>query len=231
MIAGPDTPPWTLPITGRRVATSIAMPEIVLITASPSLPASMHSRAFSRMSVWLGESLVMSGFFVSRAAGGDDARAHLRVVAELHAAFLHVRAGDVDLHRVDRRIVEAARDLGVLLDGRAADVGDEARLGEVERRQDLPHHVVDAGVLQADRVDHAVRRFRHAVRRVAEPRLPGRALQHDRADVAVREPGDARVFLAEADAAREQHDGRGELQAAEVDREGGRRARDVVSTA
>ena len=41
------------------------MPEIVLMTASPSLPASMQSRAFSRMSVWFGESLVISGFFVA----------------------------------------------------------------------------------------------------------------------------------------------------------------------
>ena len=55
-----------LPITGRRVFTSIAMPMIVLITASPSLPASMQRRAFSRMSVWFGDSLVISGFFVTR---------------------------------------------------------------------------------------------------------------------------------------------------------------------
>ena len=80
--------------------------------------------------------------------------------------------------------------------------------------------MVDAGVLQADRVDHAVRRFGHAVRRVAEPRLLGRALQDDGAGVAVREARDARVFLAEADAAREQHDRRGELQAAEIEGEG-----------
>jgi dihydroorotate dehydrogenase (NAD+) catalytic subunit len=65
-VAGPDTPPCTLPITGRRVPTSIAMPEIVLITASASLPASMQSLAFSRMSVWFGDSLVINGFFVAR---------------------------------------------------------------------------------------------------------------------------------------------------------------------
>ena len=41
------------------------MPEMVLMTASPSLPASMHSRAFSRMSVWFGESLVISGLRVA----------------------------------------------------------------------------------------------------------------------------------------------------------------------
>ena len=65
LIAGPDSPPCTLPITGRRVFTSMAMPIIVLITASASLPASMQRRAFSRMSVWFGDSLVISGFFVT----------------------------------------------------------------------------------------------------------------------------------------------------------------------
>ena len=84
------------------------------------------------------------------------------------------------------------------------------------------HHVVDARVLQADRVQHAHRRLVDAVRRVAEPRLARGALQHDGADVAVREALDARVFLAEADAAGQQHDRRGELQAAEFDAERGR---------
>ena len=65
LIAGPDKPPWMLPITGRRVFTSIAMPMIVLITARPSLPASMQRRAFSLMSVWFGDSLVMSGLLVT----------------------------------------------------------------------------------------------------------------------------------------------------------------------
>ena len=158
------------------------------------------------MSVWFGESFVISGLLRDLAAGRDDARRHVGVVAERDAAFFDVRAGDVDLHRVDRRIVEAPRDLGVLLDRRAADVGDEARLVEIERRQDLAHDVVDAGVLQADRVQHAARGFPDAVRGIAEPRRERRALEHDRADGGVREAFDPRVLLAEADAAREQHD-------------------------
>jgi len=84
----------------------------VLITASASVPASMQRRAFSRMSVWLGESLVR----------------------------------------------------------------DEARLGEIELRQDDAHHVVDARVLQPDGVQHPRRRLVHTVRRVAEARAAGRAL-------------------------------------------------------
>ncbi len=65
-MAGPDRPPWMLPITGRRVRTSIAMPMMVLMTARASVPASMHRRAFSRMSVWFGDSLVMRGLRVTR---------------------------------------------------------------------------------------------------------------------------------------------------------------------
>ena len=65
LMAGPESPPCTLPITGRRVRTSIAMPITVLITARASDPASMQRRAFSAMSVWLGESLVMSGLLVT----------------------------------------------------------------------------------------------------------------------------------------------------------------------
>ena len=71
----------------------------------------------------------------------------------------------------------------------------------------LLHHVFGAGILQADRVQHARRRFVDAVRPVAEPRLAGGALEHDGAHVAVGEPLDAGVFLAEPHAARQQHDG------------------------
>ena len=56
-----------------------------------------------------------------------------------------------------------------------------------------------------------------AVRRVAEACLSRRPLEYDRTDVAVRESLDAGVFLTEADAAGQQHDGRVERQAAEVD--------------
>ena len=48
--------------------------------------------------------------------------------------------------------------------------------------------VVDAGVLQADRVQHAGRCFPDAVRRIAEPRRERGALQHDGADGGVAKP-------------------------------------------
>ena len=65
-MAGPDSPPRTLSMNGFRSSMSIAMPMIVLMTANPSEPASMHRRAFSWISVWLGESFAMIGFFVCR---------------------------------------------------------------------------------------------------------------------------------------------------------------------
>ena len=54
-----------LPMIGRRVSTSMAMPISVLMTANASVPASMQARALARMSVWFGESFVISGFFVT----------------------------------------------------------------------------------------------------------------------------------------------------------------------
>jgi hypothetical protein len=127
------------------------------------------------------------------------------------------RAGDVDLERVDGRVVEAPRDLGILLDRRAADVRDEPRFTKIERRQNLVHDMIDPGVLQADRVQHAGRRLPDAVRRIAEPRSERGALQHNGADRGVAEALDARVLLAEPDAARQQHDRRVELQTAKVE--------------
>ena len=50
---------------GRRVAESIAMPMTVLMTDRPSVPASMQALAFACMSVWLGDSFVISGFLVT----------------------------------------------------------------------------------------------------------------------------------------------------------------------
>ena len=48
-----------------RVRTSTAMPISVLMTANALVPASMQRRALSWMLVWLGESLVISGFCVT----------------------------------------------------------------------------------------------------------------------------------------------------------------------
>ena len=107
----------------------------------------------------------------------------------------------------------------VLLDGGPRQVGEEPRLGEVERGQDLVDDRPRAGVLQPDRIEHPPRRLPHPVGRIAEPRLERRPLQADRAGVPVREALDPRILLAEPHAAREQHQRGVERQAAELDRE------------
>ncbi len=154
-----------------------------------------------------------------RTTGGDDPCRHLGVVAELHAAFLDVRAGDVDFDGVNRRIVEALRDALVFLDRGAGDIRKKPRLGEIETRENVIDHPVDPGILQADCVEHAHRRFIDTMRLVAETRVAGRALENNGADVGVRETLDARVFLAEPDAARQQHDRRRHRDATELGRE------------
>ena len=55
---------------------------------------------------------------------------------------------------------------------------------------------------------------------VAGPFGVGQALEHHGADITIGEPFDASVFLAEADAARQQDNWRVERQAAEVDVQG-----------
>src|SRR5690606_6487118 len=103
----------------------------------------------------------------------------------------------------------------VVFDGRAAHVGDETRLAEVESRQDVLDDAFDARVLQPDRIQHAHRRFVHAMRRIAEPRFERGPLQYDRPSVAVGIALYTGVLLAESYAAGKQHDRRVEAQAAE----------------
>ncbi len=55
------------------------------------------------------------------------------------------------------------------------------------------------------------------MRRVAETRRKRRPLKHNGADVAITEAFDACIFLAEADTAGQENDGRAEAQAAEAD--------------
>ena len=203
-------------LVGRELPPGVRL-LLVLVRRTKFLPLLAISLATG--SKYLRRELGDQGLLRRGPAGRDDARAHLRVVAELDAAFLDVRTGDVDLHRIHGRVVEPARDRDVLVDRAARDIGDEARLAEVEAGQDVRDHVRDAGVLQADRVQHAAVGLVDAVRRVAESRVQRGALEHDRAAVGVREALDAGVLLAEADAAGQQHDRGGELHPAEQGRE------------
>ncbi len=58
------------------------------------------------------------------------------------------------------------------------------------------------------------------MRNISEPRKQGGALEHHGAGIAIGEALDARVLLPESDATRQQHDGRGEVHAAESQPQG-----------
>ncbi len=189
----------------------------VLITANASLPASMQRRAFSADIGLVGRQLGDERFARHAAAGLHDLGRHVGVVAERHAAFLDVGTRDVDLDGIDGRLVEAARDLDVLLDRGARNIGNETGFGKVELREDSPHDVLDARILKSNGIQHAGRCLVDAVRRVPQPRVLSRALEHDGARVAIRKPLDARVFLPEAHASRQEHNGRAEIEPAEVE--------------
>ncbi len=60
-MAGPDSPPNTLPSAGRRASMSIAIPSRVFIMDMASAPASSAAFAMATMSVTLGESFGMTG--------------------------------------------------------------------------------------------------------------------------------------------------------------------------
>ena len=85
----------------------------------------------------------------ARAAAGDDLRRRL-------GRLLDVRAREVELDRLDiGAIVEALADAGVVVGGEAADRDPDAQAEPRERGQRLVEEAVDAGALQADRVEHA----------------------------------------------------------------------------
>src|SRR6185437_7529579 len=128
-----------------------------------------HAGALANVGL-IGRELGDEGLLRCPPAGCYDACRHLRDIAELDAALLDVGTRDIDLDGIDGRLIEPPRDLDVLLDGRATHIGDEARLLEVQCRQDALDDLCDAWILQPDRVENALRRLIDAVRRVTQAR-------------------------------------------------------------
>ena len=74
LIAGPLSPPVILASLNRRLRGSIAVPTTVLIMLSASAPASSQAFAMTRIFVTFGESLAMTGIWVTlRTAATTDA--------------------------------------------------------------------------------------------------------------------------------------------------------------
>ena len=144
----------------------------VFTSDTASAPFSSAARANDDTLVTLGVSFGMSGSVVAL----PDRRHHLagarEVAAELNAAFLDVRARDVELDRGHALAVgQDPRHLDVLVDRAAADVDDDDRAEAPQFGHLLADEPVDADALQADRVEHARWRFHDARRRDA-PRAP-----------------------------------------------------------
>ena len=155
------------------------------------------ARAFSRMSVWFGDSCVISGLRVTARQAPPRAPTS-PAIAEHDAAFLDVRAGNVDLDRIDRRGVELARDLDVLVgqpDTFATSAFRENRAPTLRARG-------RPGFCSRSR--SACPSASRAMRRM--PAAPCRSCPwHDRPGVAVREPRCACTLHETTQP--EQHDG------------------------
>ena len=111
---------------GRRVSTSIAIARNVLTSETASAPASSAARANDATSVTFGVSFGMTGRRRHLAHRADDVVRAGQAAAERDAAFLDVRAGDVQLDRGDAfGIRQDPRDLDVLVERRPADVDED----------------------------------------------------------------------------------------------------------
>ena len=166
------------------------------MSESASAPADSAARAISAMSVTFGDSLTMSGFF------------------EGHAAAFYVRAGDVHLDEVDVRVRDLFDHALVFLDRVARDVGDDLRVVLTQEGDLLLDEAVDAGVLEADTVEDALRGLRDAGRGVAEALGRGQTLDADAAELGQVE--ELAVFMTEAKRAGCGRDGVFQLHAAEI---------------
>ena len=182
-IAGPLRPPTPFEIFGRRVSTSMTIARNVLTSDTASAPASSAARANDATSVTFGVSFGMIGSARDLADGADDVVRADQAAAELDAAFLDVRARDVQLDGRDAfGVRQDPRHLGVLVERRAADVDDDRRAARAQLGQLFVDEAAHADALQADGVQHAGRRFDDARRRMAFALVEEQALDGDAAE-------------------------------------------------
>ena len=93
---------------------------MVLIALMPSQPAAKAARLGSSMCVTLGVIFAQTGFFAAAITQPTDFLEDLRILAHRRAHFAlgqAVRAGEIQLERIDARVLAALDDLdpGVLV--------------------------------------------------------------------------------------------------------------------
>ncbi len=132
---------------------------------------------------------------------------------------LDVGTRDVDLDGVDRRVVEDPGNLPTVLDRRTGDIGDEARLGEIEPGQDVVNDAPSARILKPDGVQHSGGGLGDPMRGVAEARGQGGTLEAHGTRIVVRETDHTGILLTETHTTREQYQRGVERKPAEVHRQ------------
>ena len=109
-----------------------------------------------------------------------------QVGAERHAAFLDVRAGNINLKRGNPVFfgIDPGGDVTVFLNAFAPDIDNHYRTGFAQKRHIFRavQEFLHAGALQPDGVEHPAVDFRHSRGRVAVAGLHRNALHHHRAE-------------------------------------------------
>ena len=90
----------TLDRMGRRVSTSMRMPSKVLIRLRASAPAATAARAISVISVTLGLSFTINGFFAYFLEAETTSSTILGWVPNAMPPHLDIRTGDVHLNQI-----------------------------------------------------------------------------------------------------------------------------------
>ena len=132
-------------------------------------------------------------------------RSRFRLSPEDDAPFFDVRTGNIDFqgsHAVD---IELSCQFAVFFGSPGRYIDDERRLaGLMDLGQDIPLEDFDAGIFQADAVEHPCRRFGHADAGIARPRQRRDALGNNGPDVIEVEK--ITVFYAKSKGPRCSHD-------------------------
>ena len=181
-----------------------------------SAPLASAARAISGNVGDVGRELDDHGFARGRAAGAHDLFDAGHMGAEGHAARIDVGAADVDLVGIDPIVVIQRFDnVDVLLHAVAGHVDDDGHVVRGEPAQVVVLHDLNAGVLQADRIEHARRGFGDARARVAFPSVERNAFGRHRAELV--DGNEVVVLLAGAEGARRNGHGVFHGETAEID--------------
>ena len=127
--------------------------------------AQLHDHRLARMALYL----------------PGDGLHRFRILAEGNAAFLHIRAGNIDLHQINRLSGELFHHIHIVRHTFSAHIDNDFCVKLFQERDIPPGKQIKAGVLQANGIEHAAVDLRDARRGIARPRHVCHALCHHRA--------------------------------------------------